>query len=459
VTARLERYAPERLVWILGLWIGCAVLGAVAGLKPTYALAAAVGIVLVVATLANVTVGMVLFTIISFLEVLNSASGGATGVTKAFGLVVFVSWYARTLTTRHGVERWPRTHGAFLTLGVAFIGWSVLSAAWAVSSSTAISSTERYLLNLLLFPLVLGAVRRREHLLWLLGAFVLGAAISGLYGFVSSTGGGGRLLGGVGDANEEAAVLVAAIPIAIGLAVSIRDRPLLSALSWLSVPVLLAAILNTVSRGGVLALGVTLLAAVIFSGRWRTWATVVMLVVAVGTVGYFVGIAPYSAQQRITNTNSNGRSDLWKVGWSMVKDKPIGGVGSGNFQVAEPHYVQISGSLTEASLIIDQPHVAHNMYLEIAAELGIPGLVCFLGLVFASISAAVRATHRFRQVGDRDMELLARCLTLAIVAFMTADFFLSGEYSKQLWMTLALCPAALALARAERQSPLRARTR
>jgi hypothetical protein len=28
---------------------------------------------------------------------------------------------------------------------------------------------------------------------------------------------------------------------------------------------------------------------------------------------------------------------------------------------------------------------------------------------------------------------------------VSADFFLSGEFSKQLWLTFALCPAVLAL--------------
>jgi hypothetical protein len=36
-------------------------------------------------------------------------------------------------------------------------------------------------------------------------------------------------------------------------------------------------------------------------------------------------------------------------------------------------------------------------------------------------------------------------MLLALVAFMSADFFLSGEFSKQLWLTFALCPAVLAL--------------
>ncbi|HXD66425.1 MAG TPA: hypothetical protein VNV17_17520, partial [Solirubrobacteraceae bacterium] len=115
------------------------------------------------------------------------------------------------------------------------------------------------------------------------------------------------------------------------------------------------------------------------------------------------------------------------------------------FQEAAIHYVQGIGSITSANLIVNVPHVAHNIYLELLADLGIPGLLAFLGVAGFSMLAVVRAAHRFERQGDREMELVARCMFLAVVAFMSADFFLSGEFSKQLWLTFALCPAVLAL--------------
>jgi O-antigen ligase len=133
------------------------------------------------------------------------------------------------------------------------------------------------------------------------------------------------------------------------------------------------------------------------------------------------------------------------VGWRMVQAHPVTGVGSGNFQEAAVHYVQGIGTLTAANLIVDVPHVAHNIYLELLADLGIPGLLAFLGVVVSCMLAAAKAARLFEAQGDVPMELIARSLVLALVAFMSADFFLSGEFSKQLWLTLALCPAVLAL--------------
>jgi putative inorganic carbon (hco3(-)) transporter len=109
--------------------------------------------------------------------------------------------------------------------------------------------------------------------------------------------------------------------------------------------------------------------------------------------------------------------------------------------------VQAPGSITSARLIVDAPHVAHNVYLELLADLGVPGLLAFVGVAIFSLLAGLRAARAFERQGDAGLELAARCVVLALIGFLAADFFLSGEFSKQLWLTFALCSALLGLAR------------
>jgi hypothetical protein len=68
-------------------------------------------------------------------------------------------------------------------------------------------------------------------------------------------------------------------------------------------------------------------------------------------------------------------------------------------------------------------------------------------VVVASLGAMMRAAALAQRAGQRDLEVIARCLVLSLVAFLAADFFLSGEFSKQLWLILALGPAVLAVTR------------
>ncbi len=424
-----------------------AVVGIVAGIKPSIGVALAIGVAFSLVTLSDVTAGLVLFTILSFLDVLSSASGSASFI-KVAGLLLFGSWYAQRLVgtarTRAAVARIP-TNIIFFVVALAL--WSALSATWAESSGVALTSTMSYVLNMLLLPITMVAVRRREHLHWVLAAFLIGAIISTAYGFISPSSTGavdGRLEGGIGDANEQAAVLVAAIPIALAVGNAMR-RPGLRWLCWGGGVFCLIGVFTTLSRGGLIALGCVLVAAVAFGGRWRSKAAVLLAVTMLGTVTYYFAIAPLAARQRVTSATTSGRSDIWRVGWRMVEAHPWIGSGSGNFQEAAIHYVQGIGSITSANLIVNVPHVAHNVYLELLADLGIPGLIFFVGVAGSSMLAVAKAARRFERQGDREMELVARCMVLALVAFMSADFFLSGEFSKQLWLTFALCPAVLAL--------------
>ena len=222
-------------------------------------------------------------------------------------------------------------------------------------------------------------------------------------------------------------------------------RPGLRLLCWGGGVFCLIGVFTTLSRGGLIALGCVMVAAVVFGGRWRGKAAALLAVTLLGTVTYYFALAPLASRQRVTSATTSGRSDIWRVGWRMVEAHPFIGSGSGNFQEAAIHYVQGIGNITSANFIVNVPHVAHNIYLELLADLGIPGLLAFLGVAGFSMLAVVRAAHRFERQGDREMELVARCMVLALVAFMSADFFLSGEFSKQLWLTFALCPAVLAL--------------
>ena len=104
---------------------------------------------------------------------------------------------------------------------------------------------------------------------------------------------------------------------------------------------------------------------------------------------------------------------------------------------------------------LDVPHVAHNTYLEILDELGVPGLLAFLTIVIASIGSALRAARLYERAGDAKMELLSRSLALGVIALLSADFFISNEYEHLLWLLLALPAALLAVARSETRNTAR----
>jgi putative inorganic carbon (HCO3(-)) transporter len=279
---------------------------------------------------------------------------------------------------------------------------------------------------------------------------VIGALVSALYGLAVPTDPAAqeRLSGAAGNANETAAALAAAAALAGALAATLRDHPLLRLAAAIGVPLSGYALFLTLSRGGLVALAASLVAAIVVGGRWRGRVLVLAVAAALSAVTYFAFFAPEGARERVTQIGGGtGRTDVWTVGWRMVEHDPWRGVGAGNFATSSIHFLLQPGAIQRDDFIVDTPKVAHNMYLGILAELGILGLALFLSIIGFSLVCLVRAARAFSRLGDRQLEILSRALFVALVGILASDFFGSREFSKQLWLLLAVAPALLAMAR------------
>jgi O-antigen ligase len=432
-------------------------IGLLAGVDPKLALVAAVGLIFVVVVLSNLAAGIALLALIAFLEVLPFG-GAAVSIAKATGALLALSWLALLATRRETENDFFSSHPGLSYVLLAFLGWAALSSFWAEDSGAALESAYRFGLNLMLLPIVFTAIRSSRHVVWVLSAFLVGAVASASYGMLtpaaSESAISGRLAGVGLDPNELAALLVATLTFAAALAAR-QGTAVLRVAAAAAIPFCLAGVLLSLSRGGLVALSVALLTAVVVGGRWRGRALVLLVVAAIAVVFYIGSVATPAGRAHLTQTGGGtGRTDIWTVGWRMVEAHPFTGVGANNFRVASVHYLLEPGVIRRSDFIVETPKVAHNMYLEVLADLGVVGLTLFLVIIAFSVRCAVGAARAFKRCGDAPMELFARALIVAIAALLAADFFLSEQYSKQLWLLLALGPAMAAVARREaRTSP------
>jgi O-antigen ligase len=432
--------------------LGSALLmGVLAGVNPALAVGLTVGLVLLVIAMANLTAGICLLAFLTFLDtILPADAQGALSVSKLVGLVLVLSWFA--LITAGDPERREQIFSppAFVFLLISFVGWAAVSAVWAEDSGAAIDATTRYLPNAMLFLIVFAGVRTREQLLWVVGSLVVGAVVAAVYGMVAGPppDDPGRVA--IGNANETAASLVAGGTLAAALVFALRGKPVLRLLTTIAVPLCVFAVFLTLSRGGLVALGASLIAAIVVAGRRRGVVLGLAAAAVVATVIYFGAFAPAEARNRVLELQGGtGRTDIWTVGWRMVEDQPLLGVGAGNFPVASIHYLLEPGALMRTDFIVDNPKVAHNTYLNVLAELGVVGLALFLAVIAFPLWWAARAVGFAARAGDRQLEVLARAMVVVIVGLLAADFFGSRQYSKQLWLLLGLCPVLLQISRAE----------
>lgn len=453
-TAHLDR----RVVLALAL---ATVAAVAAGIEPKLAVVGVVAIALMAVLVANVTAGLMVFVVVAFLESLPSI-GGAPSLAKLAGLLLVIGWLGVVAFGESGdtssVDFLSRNAVLASTLGL-FLVWVFFSQMWAEDVGVARETAFRYALNFALFPIVFVAIRNPRHVVWLYSTFVIGGlAVAGV-GLGSSGGlgtGEGRLAGAGLNPNQLGALLAVGAALAAVLAFYGRLSGAVRVLALFASGLCAVLVVMTVSRGALLGLVTSLIVAPVLAGPGRRLAAAA--IVAGGGLAMTVWLmlaAPEATVQRLTHTSGgSGRIDLWTIGLRMIDDRPFTGVGAGNFPVSSVHYLLQPGLTTRDQYIIDEPKVTHNIYLQVLSELGFVGITLFVASVLLCLIIGLGAARAFRRQGDRDSELLARGLLIALVGLLVADFLSSELYSKQLYVLLATAPALFAIAAREaKQAP------
>jgi O-antigen ligase len=256
------------------------------------------------------------------------------------------------------------------------------------------------------------------------------AAVVGLAGFI---GGNPRVAGPLGDPNDFAFFMVAALPLALVLRRAAR-RPVL----WdLAAVVIAGATVGTLSRGALAAV-VAMIAYAVIAGVIRprvVGAILAALVVLFAVIAVSdPGIIENSLTQKenVASQNIDERLIRWRVTAEMTVDHPVIGIGPGGFKLHYDDYVDPA-----ESDVLHQLDVAHETYLEVSAELGLVGLVVFLAVLGYGFGGSRR-----RSLLPGPYQALAGGVCASLVGTVVAAVFLTEQYYLPLWL-LAAFGAAL----------------
>jgi len=202
---------------------------------------------------------------------------------------------------------------------------------------------------------------------------------------------------------------------------------------------------RTYSRGGAIALAVLVVMSLFLARRtlpsWLRIGIVPTLLVA-------LLLAPANYTQRLntlTTINKDyntfdvfGRQAIWTRGLGYFVSRPLNGVGAGQFGLAEGRWGAERG--IEAGF---KWSAAHNMYVESAAELGLPGLIGLLCMLLPNVGLW-RSVRKRRPESEEEhrYQRAVEAVALATITFMTGAMFLSATYGP---MVLFLTAFGLAL--------------
>ena len=238
-----------------------------------------------------------------------------------------------------------------------------------------------------------------------------------------------RSLGFLQDPNDLAQLLVGILPL-----VFLEWRPHRTARNTLLVlpaaALLLAGILLTRSRGGLVAVAAMALFAAFHFGN-RIVSS--LLGVAMGA-GLIVGPS-FVRRYVLGDESSLGRVEAWYQGLQMLKGSPLWGVGYGNF--------------TEYNHL-----VAHNSYIHCLAELGVVGYSFWVGMIivtFHDLRVLFRKPGgeepRLQGPPDGELRRWATASALSLIGFLAGAFMLSRMYSPTFFIFLGLATALADVAR------------
>ncbi len=452
VASPAQARAPIPLV--VGGLLTAALLGVAVGASPRLTLALVLGVAVVASVLRDFTTGVALFIVLQYLTPTFGLAEGT--ILKLLGAVLVASWVLARVGRQTSISVWraaPLVTGSL----TAFLLWGAVSIEWAPSHGDVVTALARIGLNVLLVAMIVASIRSQRDAKAIAFSLAIGAVLSATASIALGSSGGDRLEGAGGDPNDFAVVLGQGVVLTIGIVNGVIRRRALRLGFALAAPLLAYALLTTLSRGGMIALTSAVIAFVAFSGHWRRHA-ILMTVVMVAAAGvWYATIASPAARERVASIagqgssasdGGSGRTDIWQVGWRAFKAEPVRGSGLGNYTNVTPRFLLAEpGLLRRTDLIIVDPKVAHNMYLHLLVETGVIGLLLFAGGLLAGVGMAVRAAGRFRRSGHVELELLTRTAVAASIGVLTADFFLSGQYTRTLWLGLGLCCGLGALAR------------
>jgi len=245
------------------------------------------------------------------------------------------------------------------------------------------------------------------------------------------------------DPNDFATLAVTAIPLGLyGLSSGRLWRRLACTLGLAALSL---SFVRCGSRGGFLAIvAVSLYMLFRFSAirvPWRVLGTAVIAATLVATASdrYWTQMQTIlKSDQDYNRTSENGRLAVWRRGVGYMFEHPLLGVGANNFPVAEG---TISPLAWRQQYNIGVPRNApHNSFIEVGAELGVPGLALLVAMM-ASALGALRAVARLRPAAapcSRAPPRLAQAFTASLIGFVVGAFFLSLAYHEMLYSLIGL---------------------
>ncbi len=259
-----------------------------------------------------------------------------------------------------------------------------------------------------------------------------------------------RLSGPLGDPNFYSQILAAVLPLALYRILN-EQKLALKLVAGGSALLLVFTILNSYSRGAFLAMLLTML--LIAIERRVKFSLILLVVLSTFVMMQFLPEGYTERMETLTaftnkeskgvheDASFRGRSSEMISGILMFADHPFLGIGIGNYEINYQDYAMRLGLEHRT-----EDRQAHSLYLEMAAETGLLGLVTFVGLFGSLLIGFIKARRKSKSLDkDPDWSIWLTSLQMSLSSYLVTSIFLHGDYIRYLFLFVTMGAAAIRL--------------
>jgi len=334
-------------------------------------------------------------------------------------IVIFIFFYL-LISNALGMRERQNSHASMRQLGLPLLLWiaaGILSLVPAINNSIAIIELIRMLRIFLIFVAIFKLVEKPEDIRFLVVCIIIAFSVQTILILMEYTAGhpllrlpgetreadiAGTIFrpsGSMGHSSNFAKLAALCLPICLAYIYALRKKVWRICVGLILVAGLVSLIL-TVSRAG--------LAASLFGLFWflllmlkNVQRKAVKIITPLFFLFVSIGLAWYVGGDRVISRvkwdygSALSRPQMFSVAWNVIKDHPFIGVGLNNYTLIAPDYDR-----TPEKISINFPAPVHNIYMLHAAEIGIPGALCFIWFLIAIITMAFKRSSESRFLLD-----------------------------------------------------------
>ena len=324
-----------------------------------------------------------------------------------------VGWQ-RHVARGGGPLLYARPSGWIAALGIT----AIFSGIWAYDTSLARLALVETAMSMLAFVLVVACIRTARHVRITMLTLALGSLAFVLLSLWEWFGGRHdftmnvmRMMGAgwrYADPNSFGASIVFALPLVVWAGAHGRSR-FVALCAFLYGALVVYCVFKTSSRSAMVLLGLASLICVAILPRAR-WRIAALMLLAIGVVVMAATLSP-SQRKRLASIvtsetyereeSTRGRIEGYTAAWHVLHDRPLLGVGPGNWSVYRLR--RVDGSKL----------MPHSLAGILIGTRGIAGTLAFLGFLGASLGLAWRELRR-RARSRRSEDLSLRALVFAL---------------------------------------------